>query len=168
MPGPGAFEIIGELIRQTGSELDAGKPGRWQPRLAEVPSRFVVNPRTQVGPGFGVGDELAELGARHLVGAADSFQLVVRDLGLLQGHREVGNFGGACLCGKAVPAALFYARDSLESALDQPHPLEFPNEIYDRRAQDGCVASVQQAIGKIGAAGEQAGRALQRSDKQEH
>ena len=160
MPGQGAFEVVGELPRQPGRDLNVREPRLRQLRLAEVASLLVKNPLARTVPGFDVGHEFAELLARSLVGAADSFHLIVRDLGLLQGGGEVGEFGGCRLGGEAGPVVLSCERDCLESALDELHPLEFTDEIRDGRDQHGCIPPIQQAVGKIRAAGEQAARAL--------
>ena len=101
------------------------------------------------------------------MGAADSLQFLVRDLRLLQGGDQVGKFGRCRLGGEAGGVVLSFERDCLELALDQLHPLEFANEIRDRRDQHGCVSAIQQVVGKVGAAGGQVARVLKERHKKE-
>ena len=167
VPGQGAFEIVGELARQSGGDFNVRELRLRQLRLAPVRSLFVKDPRSRTLPGLGVGEEFAELGARGLVGAADSFQLVLRDLCPFQSGDEVAKLGLLCLGGEASPVVLCFERDCLEPALNQLHPLEFSNKVCDRCDQYGGVPAVEQVVWEVRAAGDQAARVLKGSHQEE-
>ena len=82
VPCQGAFEIVGELARQPGRDLNARERWLRQCGLAAMRALRVINPRARHGSRLGVREELVEFLASSLVRAADSFQLILRDLGL--------------------------------------------------------------------------------------